>query len=528
MIRKSGHKRFQPAAWRRCRSLRTLRQFHARMVVAGFESDLGGLRELLYCAAVLIPGALAYAHLLFSQVSRPELFLWNTLIRGAAHGPRPADALSLFLRMHPHLSPDRYTFPFLLKAGARLPAPALGPQLHASAAKRGLDAHSPVRNALIHFHAACGHPPAARALFLSSPTARADPVAWSALVAGLAKRGSLPAARVLFDAAPVKDLVSWNVMLTAYAKARDMPSARQLFDEMPRRDVVSWNAVIAGYVAAGAPDKALALFDDMAAAGHSPDEVTLLSLLSACAELGDLCRGARLHAAAPPTTAVGNALIAMYARGGSAELALGVFRAMPERDVASWNSAIGALALHGRSAEAVALFGEMRRLRLRPDEISFVAVLAACSHGGLVDEGRRCFALMAGEYGIRPNVKHLGCMVDLLGRAGRVEEAFRLAERAGEEGNSVVWRALLGACRTHGEVAMAELANARLGGESGDYVLLSNTYAAAGEWGAVEKTRRVMDERKVPKAAGRSLVEPLLLPQPLDTGPWRSRVFSTD
>lgn len=524
MIRKSGHKRHQPALWRRCRSVRSLRQFHARMVVAGFEADPAAIRELVYCAAVLIPGALSYAHQLFSRIAQPDLFVWNTLIRGAAHGPCPSDAVSLFLEMERHgasgsLQPNKYTFPFLLKACVRLSSSSLGNQLHAKIARHGLESDGFVRNALINFHANCGDMAAANMLF--DGPARADVVAWSAMIAGHARRGDLGAARRLFDETPSKDLISWNVMITGYARRGEMDKARELFDQLPRRDVVSWNAVIAGYVESGSPRKALEVFEEMTRAGESPDEITMLSLLAACAELGALDAGARMHASLAamvrsrrvrPTVTLGNALIAMYARCGSIERALEVFRGMAERDISTWNSVIGGLALHGLAREAMRVFADMRRRRVRPDEVTFVSVLTACSHSGLVKEGRRCYALMTEEYGIKPNVKHLGCMVDMLGRAGFLEGALLFAEQMGVEPNPVVWRALLGACRTHGDVRLAELVNAQLvrvsgGADSGDYVLLSNTYAAVGEWGEVEKVRKLMDDRGVPKAAGRSLVQ---------------------
>ena len=487
------------------------------MILSGFESDLSAVREIIYCAAVLIPGALNYAHQLFDRISHPDLFLWNTLIRGSAHGSSPLDAISLFLKMENYsfpCPPDKYTFPFLLKAAVRLSCSSLGDQIHGKIVKHGLESDGFVRNALINFHASCGDMMAARLLLEGS--AAGDVVALSAMIAGHAKRGELEEARALFDRIPFKDLISWNVMITGYTRKGDMNRARELFNAMHERDVVSWNAVISGYVDSGEPGKAIEVFEEMCSSGDLPDEVTMLSLLSACGQLGALATGARLHAIVRSrsirlTTTLSNALIGMYARCGSIECAMDVFHSMPERDISTWNSVIDALARHGRSNDAVRVFDEMQQQRIRPDEVTFVSVLAACSHGGLVEEGRRSFNLLR-EYSIAPNVKHLGCMVDMLGRAGFLREAFLFADQTGAEESSVVWRAFLGACRTHGEVRLAELANARLvrdssGGESGDYVLLSNTYAAVGEWNAVEETRKLMDEKGVPKAAGHSSVQ---------------------
>ncbi|MQM00953.1 hypothetical protein Taro_033701 [Colocasia esculenta] len=522
MIRKSGHKRHQPLLWQRCRSLRSLRQAHARMVVAGFDSSPAAVRELIYCAAVLVPGALGYAHQLFDQILHPDLFTWNTLIRGSAHGPCPSDAVSLFVHMERHgncrgVRPNKYTFPFLLKACVRLWSLSLGSQLHGKISKFGLDSDGFVRNALINFHANCGNLVVADTLF--GGPARVDVVAWSAMVAGYARRGELDVARMLFDQMPSKDLISWNVMITGYTRRGEMDKARELFDLVPEKDVVSWNAMIAGYVECRTYEKAMDIYEEMLQVGEWPDEVTMLSLLSACAEIGVLDIGVRMHHSLLEmvhsrhvqfTVTLGNALIDMYAKCGSIEKALKVFRGMREMDISTWNSIIWGLAFHGHVEESLHLFKEMMRQEVRPDEVTFVSVLVACSHGGLVEDGRKCFSLMR-EYAIKPNIKHFGCMVDMLGRAGLLDEAFEFMEGMGIQPNPIVWRTLLGACRLHGNVQLAEHANKQLlrmnRDDSGDYILLSNTYAAMGKWDEVQKVRKLMDDRGVPKEAGRSLIE---------------------
>ncbi|XP_074589648.1 pentatricopeptide repeat-containing protein At5g15300 [Curcuma longa] len=516
MIRKSGDKRQQPAIWRRCRTLRSLKRMHALMVVRGFLSDASSLRELLFSSSVSVAGAVTYALQLFDQIPHPDLFMWNTVIRGASHWT-PSAAISLFSRMErAGVRPDKITFPFLLRACTKLSEGLLGSQFHAKITRSGLESDSFVRNALINMHASCGDLAAASALF--NGPARQDVVAWSAMIAGHARRGELSIARQLFEQTPSKDLISCNIMITAYAKQGEMAMARQLFDQVPVKDVVSWNAMIAGYVHCSEHRRALEVFEQMHLAGEQPDEVTMLSLLSACADAGvmDVCR--RIHGSLMEMCSRGgfsirlsNALIDMYAKCGSIERAIEIFAGMREKDLSTWNSIIGGLAVHGHFRDSINLFENMIGMKLRPDEITFVGVLVACSHGGMVEEGKRYFYLMQNKYGIEPNIKHYGCMVDLLGRAGLLEEAFEFIDHMKIEPNRIIWRALLGSCRIHGNVRLAEKANEELlkmrNHASGDYVLLSNVYASRGEWRRAEQVRKLMDDRGVIKEIGSTLLD---------------------
>ncbi|KAK8290069.1 hypothetical protein V6Z12_D07G235400 [Gossypium hirsutum] len=337
---------------------------------------------------------------------------------------------------------------------------------------------------------------------LFDDSAKKDVVPWSALTSGYAKRGELDVARRYFDDMPVKDLVSWNVMITGYAKRGEMESARKLFNEVLKKDVVTWNAMIAGYVLSGECKKALEMFEEMKTVGERPDEVTMLSLLNACADLGDLQVGMKIHwslsemvSSSGFNVLLGNALIDMYAKCGSIGRALKVFQDMREKDVSTWNSVIGGLAIHGHAEESINLFTEMRRSK-------------SCWES---KRGCQYFKLMRDGYNIEPNIRHYGCMVDMLGRAGLLDEAFKFIDSMVIEPNAIIWRTLLGACRIHGNVELGRRANARLlkirWDESGDYVLLSNIYASKGEWDRVEKVRKIMDDTGVRKDPGYSLLE---------------------
>ncbi|KAL5582261.1 hypothetical protein UlMin_014703 [Ulmus minor] len=502
--------------WQRCTNLRALKQIHASMVINGFNSNVSALRELIFAAAVAISCTIDYAHQVFDHISQPDTFMWNTIIRGSARSGKPLKAISLYYQMENQgVMPDCFTFPYLFKACTKLSWVRMGMGIHGKVVKFGFESNNFVRNALIYFHANSGDLRIASLLF--DDYATRDVVAWSALTAGYARRGNLDYARFLFDEMPERDLVSWNVMITGYAKQGEMERARQLFDEVTKRDVVTWNAMIAGYVSSGTTKKALEMFEEMLSVGEQPDEVTKLSLLSACADMGDLDAGQKIHSSilekgfGDMSILLRNALIDMYAKCGSIEMALEVFRGMKHKDVSSWNSVIGGLAFHGHAQEAVNLFKEMLRTKIRPNEITFVGVLVACSHAGKVEEGRRYFNLMTNEYKIEPNIKHYGCMVDILGRAGLLNEAFEFVDKMEIEPNAIVWRTLLGACRIHGNVELGRQANEQLlrmrKSESGDYVLLSNIFASQGEWDGVEKVRKSMDDSGVIKEAGCSLIE---------------------
>lgn len=521
MIRKrpndrSTNRQQRSILWQKCTNLRALKQVHASMVVNGFNSNHSAIRDLIFASAMAISGTIGYAHKLFDHITEPDTFMWNTMIRGSAQSQKPLNAVVLYTQMEKRSSrPDNFTFPFILKACTKLCWVKMGMGVHGKVVRFGFESNTYVRNTLIYFHANCGDLRVATALFDGS--AERDIVAWSALTAGYARRGKLDAARRLFNEMPVKDLVSWNVMITGYTKQGDMESARKLFDEVPKRDVVSWNAMIAGYVRSGCIEQALQMFEEMTSLGEKPDDVTMLSLLSACTDIGDLEIGERIHSSllemgsGEIITILGNAVIDMYSKCGSIERALEVFRWMREKDVSSWNSVIGGLAFHGHAEDSVNVFKEMQRLKVRPDGITFVGVLVACSHAGKVEEGRRYFNLMRNEYKIEPDIKHYGCMVDMLGRAGLLNEAFECIEDMEIEPNAIVWRTLLGACKVHGNVELGRRANERLleirRDESGDFVLLSNIYASRGEWHGAEEVRKLMDDSGVKKEPGFSLVE---------------------
>jgi pentatricopeptide repeat protein len=409
-------------------------------------------KHLIFTIVSLL-APMSYAQLIFSQIQDPNIFTWNTMIRGYAESENPRLAIELYRQMHvSSIEPDTHTYPFLLKAVAKLTAIREGENIHSISIRNGFESLVFVQNSLVHMYAACGH----------------------------------------------------------------AESAHKMFDLMLDRDLVAWNSVINGFALNGMPNEALTLFREMGLGGVQPDGFTMVSLLSACAELGALALGRRAHAyilkiGLSENMHVNNALLDLYAKCGSIREAQKVFDEMEDKNVVSWTSLIVGLAVNGFGKEALQLFKELEREGLVPSEITFVGVLYACSHCGMVDEGFNYFKRMKDEYGIVPRIEHYGCMVDLLGRSGKVKEAYEYIQNMPLQPNSVVWRTLLGACTIHGHLALGEIARAQLlqlePGHSGDYVLLSNLYAAERHWSDVQKVRRIMLTDGVRKTPGYSLVE---------------------
>ncbi|KAM0926867.1 hypothetical protein ACQ4PT_003043 [Festuca glaucescens] len=320
----------------------------------------------------------------------------------------------------------------------------------------------------------------------------------------------------LFGSMPVRSVVTYNTMITGLMRNGLVAAAREVFDGTPVRDKVSWTALIDGCVKNGHHEEAIDSFHAMLLNGVEPDYVTLIAVISACAEVGALGLGMWVHRfvakqSLEHNVRIANSLVDMYARCGQVELARQVFGKMRKRTVVSWNSMIVGFAANGRCTDAIEHFEAMRQEGFRPDAVTFTGVLTACSHAGLTDEGLRYYDAMRSEHGIAARMEHYGCVVDLLGRAGRLDEAMQLVTTMPMRPNEVVLGALLAGCRMHGDVEMAEqlmqdLLEQDPGGDS-NYVLLSNIYAADGKWDGVGKVRSLMKARRVKKTPGHSVVE---------------------
>ncbi|KAG6768138.1 hypothetical protein NC652_018930 [Populus alba x Populus x berolinensis] len=417
---------------------------------------------------------------LFNKTQNPNVFFYTSIIHAHTIHNLHHLALLFYVQMlSQNVFPNAFTFSSILKSCPIEPAKLL----HGQAIKFGFDAELYVRTCLVDVYA---------------------------------RGGDVVCARTLFDAMPEKSLVSLTAMITCYAKYGMIDEARVLFDGLEERDAICWNVMIDGYAQHGLPNEGLLLFRQMLNAKVRPNEVTVLAVLSACGQTGALETGRWVHSYIENNgiginVRVGTSLIDMYSKCGSLEDARLVFERISNKDVVAWNSMLVGYAMHGFSQDALRLFKEMCMIGYRPTDITFIGVLNACGHAGLVSEGWKFFYSMKDEHGIEPKVEHYGCMVNLLGRAGYLEEAYELVKNMEIEQDPVLWGTLLGACRLHGNIALGEqiaeyLVSQNLA-NSGTYVLLSNIYAAAGNWEGVARVRTLMKESGFEKEPGCSSIE---------------------
>lgn len=343
-----------------------------------------------------------------------------------------------------------------------------------------------------------------------------DPHLQSALVTMYASCGSMEFAQELFNRMSPKNLIASTAMVSAYSKFGRVEDARMIFNQMVEKDLICWSAMISGYAESDHPQEALKLFSEMQVLEIKPDQVTMLSVISACAHLGSLDQAKWIHlyvdrngfGGALP---VSNALIDMYAKCGSLERARWVFEKMPRKDVISWTTMISAFAMHGDASNALSFFYQMTEQKIEPNAVTFVGVLYACSHAGLVEEGRKIFSSMINEHKITPKHEHYGCMVDLFGRANLLREALEITEMMPLAPNVVIWGSLMASCRVHGETELGEFAAKQLleiePEHDGALVVLSNIYARERRWEDVGEVRRLMKHKGISKEMGCSRIE---------------------
>lgn len=420
------------------------------------------------------------------------LRLFKALIRCYAEGRFAREALLLFKQLQCSSvvtdSPlDSFTFTFLLNTCAALGSAVPGAQLHSLSMKSGFESHVYVQTALVYMYGSCGQ---------------------------------LVNAHRVFDEMPERNSVSWNVLISGFAKWGQPEFAHVLLERMAERTVVSWTAVIDGYTQMNQVNEAFGLFQRMVADDAVlPSEVTILTIIPAVSSLGDvtICQSVHCYVVKRGFSAsdirVLNSIIDSYAKCGCAKSAWRVFSDTPaeRRSLVTWTSIIAAFAMHGMGKEALENFERMENCGLRPNRVTFLSILNACSHGGLVEEGLRFFEKMGADYQIEPDVKHYGSLIDLLGRAGRLEEAENVAvEVPCDISNDVIWRTLLGACSFHGDVERAERVTKKILemeiGCGGDYVLMSNIMAGVGRFGDARKLRELMDQRYASKMPGHSFI----------------------
>ncbi|KAL6581556.1 hypothetical protein OROMI_007479 [Orobanche minor] len=330
------------------------------------------------------------------------------------------------------------------------------------------------------------------------------------------RRGSIALARSFFNRMTDRNVVSWNVMITGTSKSGDLITAKKLFDEMPQRDVISWTSMIIGYTQVYRHNDAIRLFQEMMIAEVKPDQIVIASVLSACAHLGRLDVGKAIDDYISNNRIkidiyVENALIDMYCKCGSVKNALKVFNEMKVKDSVSWTSVISGLAVNGDSNRALELYSRMLRDGIMPIPGTFVGILLACVHSGLVGRGLEFFGSMQKDYGLVPEMRHYGCVVDLFCRAGNLFRAYEFIKNMPISPDVVVWRILLSACKVHGDLVLAKIASEKLlelDPRNGlNYVLSSNLYAGAEKWEDATKMRKLMSKGDAMRPLGWSSIE---------------------
>ncbi|KAF9605199.1 hypothetical protein IFM89_014312 [Coptis chinensis] len=520
-----------------------LKTLHAQIIKTGLTQNDLVFGQLFLCCS--ISNTMNYARHLFDKLHHPKLFFYNAMIKGYSLNDFHQDALTLYTLMrYRSVTCDSFTFPVVLRSASTLGKIHIGKELHGLVLKMGCAERLIVQTAFIDMYCACGLSSYGRLVF--DKIVDKDVICWNTMIAGYIKCGEYGYAKEVFELMPVRNVSSWNTIVDMYCKCGDMEMARKLFEDMPEKDVISWNALISGYAKIGESGEMRRLFDEMPrknvvswnvmitcyvhnrqflealelfrvmqVSDVKPNEVTVVAVLPVCAHLGALDLGKWVHAYIDRNRVkidvyVNTALIDMYGKCGSVEDAKRVFNNARVKDTFLCSTMIEVLGTHGKAKEAFTIFSYMRSTGIKPNDVTFVGLLKACSHVGLVDAGVKYFFMMSEEFRLMPKVEHFGCMVDLLGRAGHIEEAHELIKSMPMDPHPIVWGALLSACRIHGNVKLAEEVALRLielePQSCGNYVLLSNIYSKAGRWDEAANLRRKMKEKGVVKKPGCSSI----------------------
>lgn len=534
-------------------TFKQLKQIHAQIITTTLFQNIQLLSKFLRRSTEF--GNMEYPSLIFSQLADTEIMLCNAMIRGFTVNGSFIKCISLYDEMPLRgLKPHNFTYPYVITSCSEMRWFRKGKQVHCHVVKTGFEPSWSVANALfimyikmldscysdsvnkrnlyyakkifedlrpkpieawnrlISSSVSICKVETARRLFDEMPERNA--VSWNSMISGYIKVKKIDDARDFFERMPEKDAVSWTLMIGLYANVGDLVTAKRFFEQMPCKNVVSWNSMISSYTHQGRLEEALELYLQMQIEDVVPDEYTFVSVLSACSQLGTLEFGKSVHYMIKDWSQLGiilrTALIDMYAKCGDIDRAFSLFIKIGMKDVFCWNVMIRSLAIHGRTEVAIKIYSLMQKVGLKPNDFTFTGALFACSHRGLVDEGRRIFYDMEKEFGVNPKLEHYSCIIDLLSRNGQLEEALNVVKEMPFEPDIAIWGALLGGCRVRSNFKLAEevidAATKLQANESGVHVLLSNMYASQGQWTEAQSARERMEEEKILKKAGYSSV----------------------
>ncbi|KAJ7979410.1 putative Pentatricopeptide repeat-containing protein [Quillaja saponaria] len=532
------------------RAFRSGLSLHTVVLKNGLQSDVFVSNHVLNLYAKC--GNFSFARQVFDEMSERNLVSWSAMISGYDQCGEHLMALDLYSQLR--LVPNEYIFASAVSACGSLREVVQGKQIHAQSVKFGYASISFVSNSLISMYMKCGQ--CSDALSVSASTLEPSHVSYNALITGfidnkqsekgfevfkhMHQKGFVPdqftfvgllgfctesddlRMGMLLHCQTIKiklDSTAFigNVIMTMYARFKLIEEAERAFKLIEEKDVISWNTMITAYSYCDDHGKVLEIFKEMKHEyGIRPDDFTFSSILAACAGHAPIRYGKQIHGHLLKTrpyqdVGVGNALVSMYAKCGCIGYGYTVFKKMLRHNLVSWNTIIAGFGNNGLGGRAIEVFEQMKTLGVKPDSLTFVGLLVSCNHAGLVDKGKDYFNSMDEIYGISPNVLHVSCLVDMLGRAGRLSEAEDNMKKFHYENDPIVLGSLLSACRLHGNVVIGEpLARQLLQLQpqsTSPFVLLSNMYASDEMWDDVADARKIMKGSGLRKEAGHSLVE---------------------
>ncbi|KAI3444278.1 hypothetical protein Pfo_000943 [Paulownia fortunei] len=545
-----------PSLLKACGGLRRVdygEKIHTHLMKTGYLSDVVIASSLIGVYAKC--GLFGSAVKLFDEMPERDLACWNNVISCYYQSGQCEKALEYFERMRSTgLRPNSVSFTTAISSCARLLDLERGRRIHEEVLRSGLVMDAYVSATLVDMYGKCGCLERAKEVF--DEIKNKSLVSWNAMIGGYSQIGdsvsciellvrmneekvrpsSTTISSLLVACAKsarlrhgrfihgyiirndvFSDIFVESSLVDFYFKCGSVGLAEKVFSMMSKSDIVAWNVMISGYASAGCYFEALGIYDDMRAAGIRPDAITLTSALAACSQLAALERGKEFHKYITESRLNSNevvmgALLDMYAKCGAVKEAVGVFNQLSTRDLVSWTSMIVAYGSHGQAFEALKLFDEMLQTHIRPDRVTFLAVISACSHAGLVDEGQNYFSLMVHDYGIRPTTAEYSCLIDLLGRAGRLHEAYKILQKNSYIKEDVdLLSTLFAACHLHGELNLGEkVANLLIEKDPDDpstYVVLEKMYAATKKWDEARRIRFKMKELGLKKNPGCSWIE---------------------
>nr|GMD79810.1 putative pentatricopeptide repeat-containing protein At5g47460 [Ipomoea batatas] len=491
-------------------------QLHCHVLKSGYVSDVFVSTSLINFYVKF--EAVGDAHRLFVEISEPSVVSWNALISGYVRCGKFNKALNLFVQLERSgLCADSYSFTASLSACRQPGLLHFGESIHSKIVRLGVECSVVVGNSLIDMYGKCGC--AKESIRVFNGMTDRDTISWNSVIAANARNGRLEQAFRFLHQMPDPDTISYNELISGIAQFGEIQDAIDLLSRIPNPNSSSWNSIITWYVNRGRACQALEFFCKMHFSGIQMDQFTFSSILSGTANVADITWGRLIHCCTVKhgldrSIVVGSALIDMYSKCGKVNQAEVLFETLPRKNLVTWNAMISGHAHNGNSIKVLGLFEQLKMVTdFQPDGITFLNVLAACWHNKMpLQVANGYFESMIKDYGISPTAEHCSCMIRLMGQEGEVSGAEKMIKELGFEKCALVWRALLGACVTCGDIKVAEVAAEKVIGLEGHnvdfvYVLLSNVYASHEKWKEVKGTRTLMKERRVMKASGHSWIE---------------------